>query len=403
MRFLFIHPNFPSQHGPMASALAADPRNQVVFLTENPNGQLDRVTKVLFKKARPARKETHHYIRGFEDSVLLGQAAFRAAIELKTQGFVPDVIFGHSGWGTTLYMKDVFPKAALICNFEWYYNAHGSDCDFDPAEPINPDDEARIRTKNAPILIDLASCDGGIAPTKWQRDQFPKVFHPLLEVLHEGIDTKYYVPAPGTKAVLPRVGLDLSAAREVVTFVGRGMEPYRGFPQFIEAIHQLLQMRPECHVVIVGEDRVAYGKQLADGKGYKKQMLEKFPLDPARTHFTGMLNYGEYRTILQASSAHVYLTRPFVLSWSFLEAMSAGCLLVASNTAPVLEAMEHEMNGLLVDFFDTSALAQQLDAVLQRPGDYEGIRRKARETAMLKYDRSDLFPRRVKYLLRHVV
>lgn len=386
----------------MAAALAADPRNQVVFLTENPNGQLEGVTKVLFKKARSARPETHHYVRGFEDAVLVGQAALRSALELKAKGFIPDVIFGHSGWGCTLYMKDAFPKAALICNFEWYYRAHGSDCDFDPSESISADDEARIRTRNASILADLAACDGGIAPTKWQKAQFPKVFHPLLEVLHEGVDTGYYAPAPGTRIVLPRVGLDLSEAKEVVTFVGRGMEPYRGFPQFMAAMHELLARRPECHVVIVGEDRVAYGKPQKDGKGFKQPMLERYPLDSARTHFTGMLNHSEYRTVLQGSSAHVYLTRPFVLSWSFLEAMSAGCLVVASDTAPVLEVMEDGLNGLLVDFFDTAALVNRLVHALERPADFLAIRSKARDTVTLSYDRKELHGRRFDYFRKIV-
>ena len=225
MRFLFIHPNFPSQHGPLAAALAQDKRHQVVFLTAKEAGQLPGVTKVLFKEAREVAKETHHYVRGLEGAVLQGQAAYRACMELKARGFIPDVILGHSGWGATLYVKDAFPKSALVCNFEWYYSAYGADSDFDPSEPLTPDDQARIRTRNAAILLDLAASDGGIAPTKYQKEQFPKIFHPMLEVMHEGVNTDFFSPEPGTKLVLPRIGLDLSGAKEIVTYVSRGLEP----------------------------------------------------------------------------------------------------------------------------------------------------------------------------------
>lgn len=372
----------------------------MVFLTEREEGQLDKIAKVVYKLHREPKPETHPYLRGMESAVLHGQAAFRSAIAIKQQGFVPDVIFGHSGWGPTLFLKDVFPKAALICNFEWFYNAHGSDSDFDPAEPLTPDDEARIRTKNTSILLDLAQADGGIAPMIWQRDQFPKIFHPLLEVIHEGVDTEYFCPEPGTKLVLPEKGIDLSEAKEIVTYVARGMEPYRGFPQFMEAVAHLLDKRPECHVVIVGEDRVAYGRQLGEGKTYKSAMLEKYQFDQSRIHFTGLLSYKDYRTVLRASSAHVYLTRPFVLSWSFMEAMSAGCLLVASDTAPVREVMENGLNGILVDFFDTKALADRLVVALTHQQDFAQLRQKARETIKLRYDRRELFARRYRYLLQ---
>jgi glycosyltransferase involved in cell wall biosynthesis len=180
--------------------------------------------------------------------------------------------------------------------------------------------------------------------------------------------------------------------------VGRGMEPYRGFPQFIEGIDQLLKERPNCHVVIVGQDRVAYGKPAPGGKGFKSAMLEKFPLDPNRVHFTGLLPYGEYLQVLQASSAHVYLTRPFVLSWSMMEAMSAGCLLVASSTGPVTEVIEDGFNGLLVDFFNTAELAKRLSYALEHPEKMEPLRKKARETILHRYSLAELLPKRLEWM-----
>ncbi len=402
MRFLFLHPNFPSQHGPFASFLGRIPGNEVIFLTAADRGELPGVRKILYRPARKARRETHHYLRDMENSVLHGQAAFLAALELRKTGWVPDVIFGHAGWGTTLYMKDIFPGRPLLCNFEWFYHAHGSDCDFDPSEKLTADDEARIRTKNATLLLDLTSCDGGIAPLLWQKRQFPRIFDHLLTVMHEGIDTDFHQPADGASLVLPRVGLDLSGVKEIVTYVSRGFEPYRGFPQAIEAFAQVLQKRPDAHIVLVGEDRNAYGRKAPDGKTWKHAVLDKIPLDPARAHFTGPLTTAEYRTVLQASSAHLYLTRPFVLSWSCMEAMSAGCAMVASRTQPVEEVIDHGVNGLLVDFFQPSQAADAICAILEAPENFRQMRLKARETIVTRYSIRDLWPRRYQWLSQFV-
>lgn len=398
MRILFLHPNFPAQFRHVAAALAKDKRNQVVFGTTRREGSLLGINKVIYKPTREARPETHHYVRPLENAVLQGQAVYRMAEQLKAKGFIPDVVYGHSGWGPTLLMKDTFPKAKLLCYFEWFYNAHGSDADFDPNQPLTTDDEARIRLKNAPILMDLYSCDRGLSPTYWQHQQFPLEYHNKITVLHDGIDTEFFCPQPGAKLVLPRINLDLSHAKEIVTYVARGMEPYRGFPQFIEAIALLQERRPQCHVVIVGEDRVAYGKQLQDGKTYKEVMLEKYALDLNRVHFTGWLPYHEYLQVLQASSAHIYLTCPFVLSWSMLEVLSAGCLLIASRTAPVTEVIQDGVNGLLVDFFSPEEICDRIVEALQNPEQMATIRAKARQTILERYDLSLLLPQHLQWI-----
>ncbi|HAX77214.1 MAG TPA: group 1 glycosyl transferase [Cyanobacteria bacterium UBA11372] len=398
MRILFLHQNFPAQFRHVAAAIAKDNRNQVVFGTNRRDGSLPGITKTIYSPKREASPETHHYVRPLENAVIQGQAVYRMAEQLKAQGFVPDVVYGHSGWGPTLLMKDIFPKAKLLCYFEWFYHAHGTDADFDPNEPLTADDVARIRLKNAPILVDLYSCDRGLSPTYWQRQQFPSEYQDKIKVLHDGIDTNFFCPKPGAKLVLPRINLDLSHVEELVTYVGRGMEPYRGFPQFIEAIYLLQQRRPQCHVVIVGEDRVAYGKTLPDGKTYKQVMLEKFPLDLSRVHFTGHLPYPEYLQVLQASSVHVYLTRPFVLSWSLLESLSTGCLVVGSNTAPVAEVIQDGVNGLLAEFFSPEEIAERIAEALNHPDKMSQIRTKARQTILENYDLSLLLPQHLDWI-----
>lgn len=396
MRVLFLHSNFPAQYRHVATALAKDKNNQVVFGTKNKDTSLPGIFKAIYEPSRNPHASTHHYVKPLESAVLQGQAVFKLLDKLKAQGFVPDIICGHSGWGPTLFVKEAFPDTPLICYFEWFYHARGSDADFDPAEPLNVDDMARIRTKNAPILIDLYTCDRGLSPTYWQRAQFPQEFQSKISVLHDGVDTNYFKPNPGAKLVLPN--LDLSHVDELVTYVARGMEPYRGFPQFIEAIAYVQERRPNCHVVIVGDDRVCYGKSLPDGSSYKDFMLKKVPLDLTRVHFTGSLPYGQYLQVIQASSVHVYLTRPFVLSWSMIEAMSTGCLVVGSDTAPVTEIIQDGENGLLVDFFSPQKIADRIDEVLDHPTRLAEIRFQARKTVLERYDLADLLPQHIQII-----
>lgn len=293
-------------------------------------------------------------------------------------------------------MKDIFPHTPLMCYYEWFYNGYGADADFDPDDPLSVDDYLRIRSKNAPILIDLVNCDQGVSPTQWQRSQFPSEFHSKISVLHDGIDIDYFKPNPGAKLILPQ--LDLSHVHEIVTYVARGMEPYRGFPQMIESLAYILERRPHCHAVIVGSDRVAYGKSLPDGKTYKQYMLEKVPLDLSRVHFVGSLPYGQYLKVIQASSAHIYLTRPFVLSWSMLEAMSSGCLIIGSDTPPVKEVIKDGVNGLLVDFFSPKEIAERVDEVMKHPTRMAEIRGQARQTIIDKYSLQQLLSRHLQLM-----
>ena len=398
MRILFLHSNFPAQFRHLAAVLAKEPQHQVVFGTMRQEGTIPGVQKVLYKPSREVAPQTHHYVRSLESAVLQGQAVCRLAQALKSQGFIPDVVYAHSGWGPPTFIKDIFPESVLLCYFEWFYHAHGSDSDFDPNEPLQVDDELRIRVKNAPILLDLYSCDRGLSPTQWQRQQFPPEFQAKITVMHDGVDISFFQPNPGAKLILPAIDLDLSHVDELITYVGRGMEPYRGFPQFMEAVALIQQRRPNCHVVVVGEDRVAYGRQLPDGKTYKQAMLEKLPLDMSRLHFTGSLPYNQYLQVLQASSVHIYLTRPFVLSWSMLEAMATGCLVLGSNTPPVMEMIQDGVNGLLVDFFSPPEIAERVDEIFAHPDRMATLRAKARQTIQDNYDLAQLLPKHLQWI-----
>lgn len=398
MRVLFLHPNFPAQFRHLATILGRDPNNEVVFGTKNerPEWKIPGVRKAVFTPSRDPRPETHHYVRPLESAVLHGQAVFRIAEKLKSNGFVPDLVYGHSGWGPTLFMKDAFPNTPLMCYFEWFYWSKNSDADFDPAEPLNADDMARIRVKNAPILMDLYGCDWGLSPTQWQKSRFPNEFQSKISIMHDGVDTEYFKPNPGAKLVLPN--LDLSGVDEIVTYVSRGMEPYRGFPEFIESLAYLQEKRPNCHVVVVASERVCYGRSLPEGKSYKQHMLEKVPLDLSRVHFVGTLPYNLYLKVLQVSDVHVYLTRPFVLSWSMIEAMSTGCVVLGSATAPVEEVIRDGENGLLADFFSPKQIADRVNEVFESSDRMAQLRANARQTVLERYSHAQLLPRHLQLM-----
>jgi len=401
MRILFLHSNFPAQFRHLARVLARQPGNEVVFGSQAREGEIAGVRRILFEPARAPRQEVHRYNRVQESAVLMGQAAYRAAIELRRGGFEPDIVYAHSGWGSSLFIREAFPKTRLLSYFEWYYRALNSDVDFLAPGQVSDDDACRLRARNTPILMDLANCDWGVNPTKFQHAQFPALFRERLSVLHDGIDTGFFTPQPGTKLVLP--GLDLSRASEIVTYATRGMEPYRGFPQFMRAAAILMRERPGLHVVIAGTDRVAYGPKLPEGQSWRTRMQAELPdMDSSRLHFAGLLPYTDYLTLLRASSAHVYLTVPFCLSWSLLEAMAVGCPVVASDTAPVREVAEDGRTALLTDFFDHAALARRVGELLDRPAAFAEMRARARQTVEERYALVKLLPRQLQ-LLQDVV
>ena len=401
MRILFLHPNFPAQFRHVAIALAQDPNNEVIFGTACKDGQMRGVRKAIYPTPKPNPKISPN-LRMFSNATETGHVVRRMAEQLKQRGFVPDIIMGHSGWGPTLFMKDVYPDAELICYVEWFYHAYGADLHFDPSDSMTGEEIARLRIKNASFLIDLYSCDRALTPTHWQHQQFPPEFHSKISVLHDGIDTNYFQPEPNAKLVLPDIDLDLSEVPEIVTYATRGMEPYRGFPQFMEAASILQKRRPNCHIVVVGKDRVAYGPQRRDGKTYKQEMLETLEFDRDRLHFTGHLSYRDYRQVLRASSAHIYLSYPFVLSWSMLEAMSVGCVVVGSKTPPVEEVITDGENGLLVDFFSPVDFADRVEEVLDDPNRRQDLRTNARQTIIDRYDLAKLLPQKVEWMMRSV-
>ncbi len=399
MNILFLHPNFPGQFLQLSRYLGATGRHKVMFLSKDQNGsKLPGVNVGMYARPREATKKLHPYLKLTEEAVLEAQSVVKGIDALRRQvKFVPDVVVGHSGWGSTMYVKDILPDVPVISYFEWYYNSKGGDVGYWPDEKVSIDDKCRIRTINAHHLLSLQSCDVRFTPTEWQRSQFPAEYRDSMKVIHEGVETDYIKPQSGVKFVLDNenVKLNLSDCEELVTYLSRGMEPYRGFPEFMEAIRILLKRRPKAHVVIAGGDRACYGPQFSKDKTWMQAEKEKGGYDKERVHFVGHLKRDEYLMLLQASTVHVYLTRPFILSWSCLESLAAGCCLVGSATPPVEEAVEDGVNGLLANFRRPEHIAYRIEEALDDPELRARLGKAARESILERYDLKDCLRKQI--------
>ena len=394
-RFLFIHQNFPGQFRHVAVALASQ-GDEVVALGIHTR-DLPGVRCLRYPLPKAPRASEIPALRDVESKVFRGQACAAAMARLRDEGFVPDVIVAHPGWGEALFCQDVFPAARVLVFAEFYYGSRGSDFGFDPEFP-NVGDAAlqRLRLKNTALLHAYTAADGGYAPTRWQRQQLPAALQPKFDVVFDGIDTDTVRPDATAWLQLQRAGVRVGAGDEVITFVNRNLEPYRGFHVFMRALPAILAQRPQARVLIVGADDVSYGSKPAGGGNWRQTMLAEvgaqLPMD--RVHFLGNLPYRDYLRVLQVSACHVYFTYPFVLSWSCVEALSAGCLVVGSRTPPVEEFISHGDNGLLVDFFDTADLVRTVTQALADPRQHTGLRQHARDSVLQQYDlRRQCLPR----------
>ncbi len=393
MKILFLHNNFPAQFGLFGQYLAREGWH-VTYMTQRKGSKAAGIDAIVYRdREQPSEHAVGHpFLKAAGKAVVTGTSALEVALHLRhTRDYVPDVVVSHSGWGPGLFLRDVWPEAKHVSYFEWYYKGEADDVVFLSGAGRPAMEKARERMRNTPILHDLVSCDLGIVPTHYQARQFPEIFRSKMAVMHDGIDTATFIPAeaPDTVAI---AGETYTPQDEIVTYVARGMEPYRGFPEFMEVLSLVQSRRPTLRAIVVGEDRSAYGRSLASGNTYKEDALERLPLDRNRIHFTGLLPRNEYLRVLQISSVHCYFTVPFVLSWSAMEAMSAGCLILGSDTDPLKEIATHRKNAWLTDFRDIQRTADELEYLLATRREHAGLREAARRTIVERFAAKDLFP-----------
>lgn len=385
VQILFVHQNAPGQFRHLAPCLADDSRNQVVFLSAGAQGSSNLVKWLNYNPPSPAGPQTHHYLHRAELSIRRGQSVARACISLQRNGFTPDLVIGHPGWGETMFLREVLPHSTIVSYCELFYQSEGQDTGYIPETYIDLDGKCRIRTWNADLLTSLNIMDCGLSPTRWQRDQHPAIFRDRIHVVHDGVDTTEAAPRSDARFDVPN-GPSFVVGEEVITFVARDLEPVRGFVMLMQALPELLRRRPNAQIVICGGDGVSYGRRPSEGGTWREVMLKKTPLDPERVHFVGKLSRSAYLSLLQVSALHLYLSVPFVLSWSCVEALSCGCLLLASDVAPVREVVEDGVNGFLVDARDSGMLASRAADLLAHRHQLDEVRRNAREQAIANFE-----------------
>lgn len=396
MRILFIHPSFPGPFQHIAAQLGAMPGTTVLFLSERHRREIriPGVRRLLVSGPRSV-ESTDSAEREILLALRRGANVANALLRLQREGFHPDIVCASSGAGSGFYLADIFPEAFRAVYADWFHTKGVNYTFFSGGTSRSPADFAPGRVRNLCQFNALGECDLAITSTNWQKDQFPACFADAIQVLHQGVDTDFFAPSPGERFVVD--DCDMSGAAELVTYSGRSLEPFRGFPQFARSLPRLLAARPACHVLIMAAGRK--GTEATSDRALSEQLTFLGAAERERVHFLGFRPYEEYRKLLRASTVHVYLTAPFALSSGLFEAMSCGCLLVGSDTEPVREVIRHGENGFLCDFGDEISLAEAVIGLLERSSVMNPIREAARQTILEQYDLKKLAPQHVQLLL----
>jgi len=383
LKYLFVHQNFPGQYLHLTRHLAGSQQHEIVFITEPNRNHIHGVRKVPYRRPGAPSAGTHLIVRELDSAARRAERVTATANSLKQLGFRPDIIIGHHGWGEMLNLPDIWPDVPMLGYFEFFYRVHESDVGFDPEFPSPTEDFPRIRAKNAVNLLALSLEQHGQTPTAWQLSTYPVWARPRIALLREGVDLDVCRPDPKRRRQPLAIGdQTILATDKLVTYVSRDLEPYRGFHVMMRALPHLLRARKDVRVVMVGGDGVSYGNTPASGT-WREAMLRELgdQFDASRVIFPGRVPYETYLALLQRSDAHVYLTYPFVASWSLREALAAGCVVIGSDTQPVREFVTHDQTGLLASFFDPKGLADTVLGVLEDAALARRLRGNARRYA----------------------
>ncbi|MFO0909492.1 MAG: glycosyltransferase [Isosphaeraceae bacterium] len=383
MHILFVHQNFPAQFGHIARHLVRSRGWQCTFVSKTPKGESAGIRKIEYATKGGARDSTHYCSRTFENAIWHSHAVFEAC--KADPDLRPDLIVGHSGFGSTLFLNELYPDVPIINYFEYYYHSHRSDIDYRPEFPSSELDFLRARARNAMLLLDLQNCHRGYSPTHFQQSLFPAEYRPKIDVIFDGIETDVYHRRTGVARTV--AGRTIPDSTRIVTYVSRGFESMRGFDVFMKVAKRIYQQYSNVVFVCVGSDRVCYGgdERHIQHKTFREHVLAGDDYDLNRFIFTGMVPVSGLVDIFSLSDLHIYLTVPFVLSWSLMDALACGCTVLASDTAPVAEMIEDGRNGLLAGFFDVDGMAARGVEVLRNPVEFAPLGQEAVERIHRSY------------------
>lgn len=387
-QILFVHPNFPAQFGPALSRLSQRGDLECVFATRHPGESMPGVRCIPYDPRGGATRATHYCSRTFENAIWHTHAVYEAC--RRARGLAPDLIVGHSGFGTTLFLRELY-DCPILGFFEYFYHPHANDMDFRPEFPARPIDHLRVRARNATLLLDLHECDAGYTPTRWQHSLLPAEYRDQVSIVHDGIDTGFWRRREGAREI---AGEAVAPGTHIVTFCARGLEAMRGFDVFVRVAERIARALPDVLFVVVGEDRVHYGndERFTGGRSFRDWVLERERPDLERFRFLGRVPPDTLAEIFSVSDLHLYPSVPFVLSWSLLDAMACECVVLAADVAPVREVVTHEETGLLVDFFDEDEMASRALEVLSDPERFRPLGRAAREAILRERSLDAVYP-----------
>ncbi len=391
MKYLFVHQNFPGQYLHILQHLTTDPSNEIVFMSEPSSRSMDGVRRLLYTFPRPDQEAIHPVARDLDYAGRRAELVSNMAANLKRLGFVPDIIIGHHGWGELLDLVDIWPGVPLLGYFEFYYHTDGADVVYDPEFVMAPDRFPRVRAMNAINLLALNLGQHGQTPTRFQRDTYPEWARPSIRMIREGAQLDVCKPDPAARKRRFEIGdFKVAPGEKLLTYVARNLEPYRGYHTMMRALPQLMRDRPDLKVVMIGGDDVSYGARLANDTWRNVFLREvESRIDMNRLCMPGQIAYDKYLELLKRSDTHVYLTYPFVASWSLREALAMGCAIVASDVESVTEFITHDDNGLLVPGLDPGTLADTVLKVLADTKLNKRLRVSARRYAETHLDMKD--------------
>lgn len=390
-KILFVHQNFPAQFPHIADAARAGGHKLAAIGGPTAKGRpgVDVRRWALTRSSTPGIFDP---ATRAEADLLRAEAAAVTATQLKADGFYPDLIIGHPGWGETLHLAEVFPGVPQILFGEFFYKSHGADVGFDTEfESHTLPADLRVNAKNATLAMAYCMAEVIVCPTGFQAGTLPKSLQPLVRVFHEGIDIRNATRKPQPRYRLAD-GRVLDGSKPVITFINRNFERLRGYHVFMRALPAFLERCPEAEVVVIGQDGKGYGGELPGGESWRGRMQRELGdrVDWSRVHHVGKVPHADMINLMSMSWGHVYYTYPFILSWSVVEAMACECLILGSDTGPVRDAITPGVNGVLNDFFDIAALSDAMAQACERPEAFVALRKAARQTALAMFDRESV-------------